>query len=120
MDNLFNGLWICFSDGPEDVFSSASVHLRATLTESYRSPARQGSSAEHLEFDKMHLWRREREREIYLQDKLLVHVAFSHGGLEVRALQETQKELVHQLTETQTESNQTHLVSMCLSPKGMI
>lgn len=45
------------------------------------------------------------EREDYLQDKLLVDVALGHGGLEVRALQETQKELVHQLTEAQTASD---------------
>lgn len=44
----------------------------------------------------LHLSRRQREKD-YLQDKLLVHVAFGHGGLEVRALQETQKELIHQL-----------------------
>lgn len=38
----------------------------------------------------------------YLQDKLLVDVAFGHGGLEIWALQETQKELIDQLTKTQT------------------
>lgn len=48
-----------------------------------------------------------RESEGYLQDKLLVDVAFGHGGLEVRALQETQKKLVHQLTEAQTRSDET-------------
>lgn len=48
-----------------------------------------------------------RQNEGYLQDKLLVDVAFGHGGLEVRALQETQKKLVHQLTDTQTRSDHT-------------
>lgn len=47
--------------------------------------------------------REERRGEDYLQDKLLVNVAFGHGGLEVRALQETQKELVHQLMEAQSK-----------------
>lgn len=38
---------------------------------------------------------------VYLQDKLLVNVALGHRGLEVWALQEPQKELIHQLrTET--------------------
>lgn len=58
-----------------------------------------------FEFDKLQFLRRER-REDYLQDKLLVDVAFGHGGLEVWALQETQKELVHQLTEGQMVGSQ--------------
>lgn len=43
----------------------------------------------------------------HLQDKLLVHVAFGHGGLEVRALQETQKELIDQLGKPQRAKDQT-------------
>lgn len=46
--------------------------------------------------------RRVRTREgAHLQDELLVHVALGHGGLEVRALQKTQKELIDQLEEPQ-------------------
>lgn len=43
----------------------------------------------------------------HLQDKLLVHVAFGHGGLKVRALQETQKELIDQLGKPQRAKDQT-------------
>lgn len=58
-----------------------------------------------FEFDKLQFSKME-NREDYLQDKLLVNVAFGHGGLEVRALQETQKELIHQLTERQMAGSQ--------------
>ncbi len=51
-----------------------------------------------------------KEREPYLQDKFLVDVAFSHGGLEVRTLQETQKEFVHQLAEGQTIRKQLEII----------
>lgn len=49
------------------------------------------------------------DREDYLQDKLLVDVAFGHGGLEVRALQETQKEFIHQLGGEAKVSDSTSL-----------
>lgn len=44
-------------------------------------------------------------RDNYLQDKLLVDVAFGHGRLEIWALQEAQKELIHQLEPTCLFSN---------------
>lgn len=56
--------------------------------------------AEYLKALILHLSRMQRRKD-YLQDKLLVDVAFGHGWLEVRALQETQKELIHQLEEEQ-------------------
>lgn len=43
----------------------------------------------------------------HLQDELLVHVAFGHGGLEVWALQKTQKELVDQLEEPGKKSKRS-------------
>ena len=63
------------------------------------------------------IWIRQTARrgEDYLQDKLLVDVALGHGGLEVRTLQETQKELVHQLMEAQTARDKTStIVCVCL------